>query len=238
VIVERAPASELIPRPLELLDAAAEQGRPLGVWSRATEAALVLGSGQHPPAGWSPPDGLPLARRGTGGGAVLCDEDYLMLDIALPAGDPRILDDVTETYRWLAERLVAALGRLGVDDLSLVDPLALRQLDAPAREAARLACFAGLGPYELLDAHGGKLVGLAQRRRRGGILLQAAAYLGGDRGELADLLWIAAGERDGLRARLRASATLGPVGLRLPEEVGPVWGSWAGTGRCSAKGPG
>ncbi len=223
MIVERAPAAELIPRPLELLDATVEDGRPRGVWSRATEAALVLGSGQQPPADWSPPDGLPLVRRGTGGGAVLCDESYLMLDIALPAGDPRILDDVTESYRWLAERIVGALERLGVDDLSLVDPLALRELDPSAREAARLACFAGLGPYELLDARGRKLVGLAQRRRRGGVLLQAAAYLGGDRGELADLLWIPTADRAGLRARLRASALLGPIGLRLPEELGPVW---------------
>ena len=146
MIVERAPATELIPRPLELLDAAAKQGRPLGVWSRATEAALVLGSGQHPPAGWSPPDGLPLARRGTGGGAVLCDEDYLMLDIALPAGDPRILDDVTETYRWLAERLVAALGRLGVDDLSLVDPVALRRREAPGARRRASRASQGSGP--------------------------------------------------------------------------------------------
>jgi lipoate-protein ligase A len=223
VIVERAPAAELIPRPLELFDAAIEDGRPRGVWSRATEAALVLGSGQQPPPGWSPPNGLPLVRRGTGGGAVICDEDYLMLDIALPSGDPRILDDVTETYRWLAERLLAALARLGVDDLSLVDPRALRQLDAPAREAARLACFAGLGAYELLDARGQKLVGLAQRRRRGGVLLQAAGYLGGDRGGLADLLWISDADRAGLQARLRASAALGPVGLRLPDELGQVW---------------
>jgi hypothetical protein len=223
VIVERAPAAELIPRPLELLDAALVEGRALGAWSRPTEAALVLGSGQRPPDGWSPPDALPLVRRGTGGGAVLCDEHYLMLDIALPPGDPRILGDVTESYRWLAEQLVAALGRLTVDDLSLVDPLALRQLDPSAREAARLACFAGLGPYELLDARGCKLVGLAQRRRRGGVLLQAAAYLGGDRGGLADLLWIPTADRAGLRARLRASAVLGPIGLRLPEELGPVW---------------
>ena len=221
MIVERAPAAELIPRPLDLLDAALAEGRPLGAWSRPTEAALVLGSGQRPPDDWSPPDGLPLVRRGTGGGAVLCDEHYLMLDIALPPGDPRILGDVTESYRWLAEQLVAALGRLGVDDLSLVDPLALRQLDPSAREAARLACFAGLGPYELLDARGCKLVGLAQRRRRGGVLLQAAAYLGGDRGELADLLWIPTADRAGLRARLRGSAVLGPIGLRLPEEPGP-----------------
>jgi lipoate-protein ligase A len=225
VIVERAPAAELIPRPLDLLDAAIDERRALGVWSQPTEAALVLGSGQRPPVGWSPPAGLPLVRRGTGGGAVLCDPDYLMLDIALPPGHPLILDDVTESYRWLGERLVSALTRLGVHDLSLVAPSALRRLDEAAREAGRIACFAGLGPYELLDAGGRKLVGLAQRRRRGGVLLQAAAYLAGERESLVDLLWLPDAERADLRLRLRETAVLGPVGLRLPEVLGPVWDS-------------
>jgi lipoate---protein ligase len=223
VIVGRAPAAELIPRPLALLDAAIADGRARGAWSRATEPALVLGSGQRPPEGWRPPDGIPLVRRGTGGGAVLCDADYLMLDIALPPGDPRILDDVTESYLWLAERLLDALVRLGLGGLSRVEPSVLRQRDDAAREAARIACFAGLGPYELLDASGRKLVGLAQRRRRGAVLLQAAAYLGGDRTGLADLLWLDEGVRDDLRARLAETAVLGPLGLRVPEELGPIW---------------
>jgi lipoate-protein ligase A len=223
VIVERAPAADLIPRPLALLDAAIDEGRPMGYWSRPTRPALVLGSGQRPPDGWQPANGLPLVRRGTGGGAVLCDEDYLMLDIALPPGDPRILDDLTESYRWLAERMRSALGQLGVEQPALVVPRALRALDEPSREAARTACFAGLGPYEVLDVQGRKLVGLAQRRRRGGVLLQAAAYLGGDRGVLADLLWLGEEARVALRARLRDTAVLGPLGVRLPEQLGSLW---------------
>ncbi|HEY1480732.1 MAG TPA: hypothetical protein VGF46_11915 [Gaiellales bacterium] len=221
--IERAPASELIPRPLALLEQTIADGRPRGVWTLPSEPALVLGSGQRPPEGWTPPAGLPVVRRGTGGGAVLCDTDYLMLDLALPASDPRVLDDVTESYRWLAERLVRALAALGVEDLSLVHPTELRALDPSAREAARVACFAGLGPYEVLDAAGRKLVGLAQRRRRGGVLLQAAAYLRGDRAPLADLLWLDPGARDDLRTRLAHTAVLGEIGLRLPAELGPSW---------------
>jgi lipoate-protein ligase A len=223
VIIERAPAAELIPRPLELLDAAIVEGRPLGTWSRPSAPALVLGSGQRPPEDWRPPDGLPLVRRGTGGGAVLCDEDYLMLDIALPPGDPRVLDDVTESYRWLAERLASALDELGIRDVSLVQPAELRRLGEQAREAGRNACFAGLGPYELLDGRCRKLVGLAQRRRRGGVLLQAAAYLAGERESLAGLLWLSGPDRNDLMRRLRETAVLGPVGLRLPEVLGAVW---------------
>jgi hypothetical protein len=108
-------------------------------------------------------------------------------------------------------------------DLTLVEPVRLRALDEAAREAARTACFAGLGPYEVLDCGGRKLVGLAQRRRKGGVLLQAAAYLGGDRQALADLLWLAPAARDALRARLRETAVLGPRGLELPDALGPCW---------------
>ena len=215
MIVERAPAAELIPAPLALLDATIADGRPRGSWSRATEPALVLGSGQHPPEGWAPPPGLALVRRGTGGGAVLCDADYLMLDITLPAGDPRVLADVTESYRWLAERLAEALG-----GRALVEPAAL---DRDVREAGRIACFAGLGPYELLDGDGRKLVGLAQRRRAGGTLFQAAAYLGGDRRPLADLLWLDDATRRDVRDRLGRTAVLGAGGLDLPAALGPLW---------------
>ncbi len=216
MIVERAPAAELIPRPLALLDATIADGRPRASWSRATEPALVLGSGQQPPEGWAPPAGMALVRRGTGGGAVLCDPDYLMLDVALPDGDPRVLADLTESYRWLAEHLLGALG----DGVSLVEP---GTIDAPSREAGRIACFAGLGPYELLDREGRKLVGLAQRRRRGGALFQAAAYLGGDRRALADLLWLDEPVRGEVRERLGRTAVLGAGGLELPGALGSFW---------------
>jgi lipoate-protein ligase A len=223
VIVERAPAAELIPRPLEMLERTIADGLPRGTWSRATEPAIVLGSGQRPPEGWRPPDGVAVVRRGTGGGAVICDADYLMLDIALPGRDARVLDDLTESYRWLASVVRRALLTLGFEGLTWVEPPALRALDLPSREAGRTACFAGLGPYELLDRDGRKLVGLAQRRRGGAMLLQAAAYLAGARAALADMLWLDEPARDDIRARLERTAVLGPVGLRLPEQLGPVW---------------
>jgi lipoate-protein ligase A len=139
---------------------------------------------------------------------VICDPDYLMLDVVLPAGDPRLVDDLAESYRWLAERLLAQLQAGGGEGLRLVLPPEVRALPAADREAARLACFAGLGPYEIVDAGGGKLVGLAQRRRRGAGLLQAAMYRQGRRDGLADLLPLAPGAREHLRARLERVAVL------------------------------
>ena len=70
------------------------------------------------------------------------------------------------------------------------------------------------------------------------MLLQAAAYLGGDRRPLADLLWLDGAARDDLRARLSETAVLGTTGLRLPEALGDVWDAVtrAGTRGRSAKG--
>ena len=47
-------------------------------------------------------------------------------------------------------------------------------MDAARKAAARRACWAGLSPYELVLGDGRKLVGLAQRRRRGAVLHQVA----------------------------------------------------------------
>ena len=131
-----------------------------------------------------------------------------MLDIVLPAGDPRIVDDLAESYRWLADGLLTALRAAGASGLRAVSPLELRDRDDAARLAGRLACWAGLGPYELVDERGRKLVGLAQRRRRGAALFQVATYLAGTREPLADLLPADAETRADVRARLRNVGSL------------------------------
>src|SRR5581483_11661778 len=52
-------------------------------------------------------------------------------DVALPAGDPRVLDDLAASYRWLAERLLAGLAAAGARGLRAVPPAEVRA--APAR---------------------------------------------------------------------------------------------------------
>jgi lipoate-protein ligase A len=210
---------ELIARAGRWLDETIADGQPRAGWSRATDAAIVLGSGQRLD-GFVPPPPYGLTRRGTGGGAVICDAEYLMLDVTLPAGDARLLDDVTQSYRWLADALVAALGVPGV---RAVAPDEVRAQDERARAAGRVACWAGVGPFELVDAQGRKLVGLAQRRRRGGTLFQAAAYLDGSRERLADLLPVPDGLREDLRARLRRVATLREAAPALAGAPPAVW---------------
>jgi lipoate-protein ligase A len=207
----RAPARTLIPRAVAWLDATIADGRVRAGWSRASDAAIVLGSAQRVEAGWRPPAPFDLLRRGTGGGAVICDGDYLMLDVALPPSDPRVLHDVTESYRWLADLLLARLAEGGCRDARSLSAAEARAVAPEEREAARAACWAGLGPYEIVDSEGRKLCGLAQRRRRGGMLLQAAMHLAGTRTALADLLPLDPGLRARVRARLGQVATLAEV---------------------------
>jgi lipoate-protein ligase A len=217
----RAPAAELIPAALDQLDATLADGRVRARWSCATDPAVVLGSAQRLD-GWQPPPPYALVRRGTGGGAVVCDERYLMLDVTLPASDPRVGRDLADSYRWLAELLCAELAAAGARGLRALSPDELRALDRATREAGRVACFAGLGSWEIVTADGRKLVGLAQRRRRGGALFQAAAYLEPGGPDLAALLPLEPALAEAVRARLAAVATLAEVAPRFAERLPSV----------------
>jgi lipoate-protein ligase A len=205
VTVERAPAAELLARADEWLERTRGDGAVRAGWSRPTDAVVVLGSAQRLA---EPGDAL---RRSTGGGAVSCDDGYLMLDVALPRGHPLVIDDVGRSYRWLAEALLAALAARGAD-LRALAPEEVAALPAGDRAAARLACFAGTGTYELVTRlDGRKLAGLAQRRRGGAVLLQAGAYVAAPRLDVPGALGLPPAEARALRARLARIATLAEV---------------------------
>ena len=204
--VERAPAAELLTRADDWLEQTRADGELRTGWSRPTDAVLVLGSAQRVAA---PEASL---RRSTGGGAVSCDDHYLMLDVVLPRGHPLVMDDVGQSYRWLARALQAALEARGAA-LRAVTPREAAALPIAERAAARLACFAGTGSYELVTHDGRKLIGLAQRRRGGAALLQAAAYIAPPRLDVAAWLGLPRDQEERLRERLARIATL--------EEIAP-----------------
>ena len=135
-----------------------------------TPAALVLGSAQPEADAATTID---VVKRGTGGGAVLCDAGTLLIDFAVPAGHVLAPEDVTEAYRPVGEAIQTALVGMGLDCRTVTVDEA-RAMDDARKAAARRACWAGLSPYELVLADGRKLVGLAQRRRRGAVLHQIA----------------------------------------------------------------
>jgi lipoate-protein ligase A len=160
--------------------------------------ALVVGSGQPLAsirADVADADHVAVIRRGSGGGAVLCDAGLLEVDVAVPAGHALAIDDVAESYRWFGEAWTRALAALGVP-ACLVLPAEARALDDDRRAAGRVACYASLSPYEVVTPDGRKLVGLCQRRRGGAIVYQSSVAVTGSPQRVGR--YLVAGEVPGL----------------------------------------
>ncbi len=158
--------------------------------------------------------GLSVARRGSGGGAVLVAPDGpVWVDLWLPVGDPLWVDDVGRSFGWLGAAWRDALGALGAAGLAVRGPG--RTGAAPW---ARLVCFGGVGAGEVTDASGRKVVGLAQRRTRGGAWFHTACLLRWDPRPLVDVLALP----EDVRARATADLAGTAVGLDGLPGVGPT----------------
>lgn len=159
------------------------------VWHlTVTRPALVLGSTQS--AGDVDQDaadrlGIEVARRRSGGGAVLLlADEALWVDVIIPRGDPRWDDDVNRSFQWLGHvwrdvvdqvgGAPVGTGRVGVEGEPGVVAVHDGGLIRGASGAA--VCFAGLGPGEV-TVDGVKLVGLAQRRTRDFARFQCTVHL-------------------------------------------------------------
>jgi hypothetical protein len=112
---------------------------------------------------------------------------------------------------WLGEAWVASTGvgevhRGGVSD----------------RDAGRIACFAAVGPGEVVGGGAApvKLVGLSQRRTRSAARFQCVAYRRWDPEPLLAALDPAAADAVGSRLRRRAAAVL-PDGWDPVEHLVP-----------------
>jgi lipoate-protein ligase A len=172
---------------------------------RVTSPAVVLGSAQRGAvvdAGRASADGVAVARRRSGGGAVLVTpEDPVWVDVWVPVGDPLWKEDVGRAFDWLGQVWVTALGRVGVSGVSAHTA----GYDACTRWA-RLICFGGVGTGEVVTADRRKLVGLAQRRNRDGAWFHGACYLHWDPVRLIDLLDLSAADREAAAADLDRAA--------------------------------
>lgn len=132
---------------------------------RLDHPALILGSTQPDAVVRSEvADTLITRRRRGGGGVVLVQPDDLWVDWWLPAGDHRLLTDVTAT--------ATAVGSWWLEALHAHRPDAFRLHGAgiSGPEAHRVACFAGGGPGEVYF-NDQKLVGVTQWRVREGALI-------------------------------------------------------------------
>ena len=119
-----------------------------------------------------------LLERDSGGGAVLTGSWLVSASIVLPQAHPWVRDGLMESYRRLAQLHVAALSEIGVAARALPPWEVPRADGASATSVVDWACFGSLSAWEIVGAGGRKLVGLAQRRRKSGVLLVAGTLIG------------------------------------------------------------
>ena len=125
--------------------------------------ALALGSAQradHVDRRVADALGLDVVKRRSGGGAVLMlPGEMVWVDVVIPAGDTRWRDDVGAAMWWVGEVWAEALASFGVAGTVHTGPLVRTPW-------SRQVCFSGVGPGEVIDPSGAKLVGIAARRTR------------------------------------------------------------------------
>lgn len=114
--------------------------------------------------------GIDVVRRRSGGGAVLLiPDEFVWLDLVIPAGDPLWLDDVGRAMVWVGELWQRALAEVGVHG-------EVHRAGLVASDWSRQVCFAGVGTGEVM-ASSSKLVGISQRRTREYARFQSMCHL-------------------------------------------------------------
>jgi lipoate-protein ligase A len=144
-----------------LLEAALERGESTVRWYRWSAPTISLGYFQPVDAADAIPGlaGLPIVRRLTGGGAILHHHEWTY-SCTVPPGHP-LADSATSLYGLVHGQVVKALAEQGIS-------AALRGAALADREGAFL-CF-GRGDARDIVIAGQKVLGSAQRRRRGAVL--------------------------------------------------------------------
>lgn len=127
-----------------------------------------------------------ILRRASGGTAVL-HNGQLGYALILPTDHPFWAGDLAASYRRIAEPLALGFARLGVCANAAPPSFKAAFSEGAPRVAARV-CFSALGPYELLDQRGRKLIGNSQVRRRAGALQHGTIQVSGSQSAIADVL--------------------------------------------------
>lgn len=170
VVIEQQPRSGALNMAADeaLLEAAIERRQCTVRWYRWETATVSLGYFQDASAAHSTPGlaGLPVVRRLSGGGAILHHHEWTY-SCAVPVGH-RLTHEPGRIYELVHEQILTALSEFGVR-------AALRGEAQSERDAAFL-CF-GRGDRRDIVLHGHKIVGSAQRRRRGSILQHGSVLL-------------------------------------------------------------
>lgn len=141
-----------------------------GVWlCSVTEQALILGSTQSDEDIAVQSDSeVSIARRRSGGGAVFVSPtNTVWIDVTIQRDDPLWTDDVSTSMLWLGDAFVAALQ-------PWVNAHVYQGVFSSGN-IGRSVCFASSAPGEVFVGQQ-KLVGISQRRSRGGARFQCVMY--------------------------------------------------------------
>lgn len=116
-----------------------------------------------------------LVQRGSGGGAVLTGPWMVSASIVLPPGHALAGPGTVSSYRWLGALHAGLLRDAGIDAYAIPpEQVRLRQAEADAR--LKWACYGGLSPWEVVVG-ARKIVGLAQMRKRTGVLITSGTLI-------------------------------------------------------------
>jgi lipoate-protein ligase A len=152
-----------------LLEAAVESGQAAVRWYRWADPTLSLGYFQKPEDAPELPGGESLAvvRRLSGGGAILHHHE-LTYSCVLPAGHP-LVHDPHQLYVAVHDRIIAILATFGIE-------AARRGNNTEGTVADAFLCFARGDECDVV-CRGQKILGSAQRRRRGAVLQHGSLVL-------------------------------------------------------------
>src|SRR5687768_16856700 len=162
-----------------------------------TAPAVVLGSTQRDEIvdrDAATARGITVARRRSGGGAVLVDASVVWVDFSIARDDPLWNDDIGHSMQWVGELWCAALRGVGI----AAEVHRARPIVAPL---ARATCICRVGHGEVLAVRR-KAMGISQRRTREGARLQTVLITPRD-DVLIDLLRL--DDRDAARASYAAA---------------------------------
>ena len=140
---------------------------------RADSPTLVLGSSQRRESvddGVASQLGVEVVRRRSGGGGVLLwPDEFVWLDLEIPASDALWSNDIGRSMWWVGELWRAVLADS--------EPRAtVHQGRMQRTRWSSDVCFAGTGPGEVL-VDSAKLVGISQRRIREAARFQTMVHL-------------------------------------------------------------
>jgi len=152
-----------------LLEAALERGACTVRWYRWETATISLGYFQDLASAATIPGlgELPVVRRLTGGGAILHHHEWTY-SCAVPADHP-LAQTPLRIYELVHQRIIESLAAQGVHSATL------RGASVSSGKSAFL-CFGRGDPRDVV-LNGHKIVGSAQRRRRGAVLQHGSVLL-------------------------------------------------------------